>query len=749
MASNNDDFVVKIKVDPKALQAGLRQAAKEAELAGKAIERNLGGSVGKMEKALSAASGIAKTAFVAIGAGAVAAGGAFLLAEKRALDFADGLVKASDITGVSIEKLQELRFVAGQTGVSLEELDGGLEKYTRLLGQAQAGNKAAGESFQALGVSVTDASGAPRQTELVLMDVLRVLERIPDANARAAAAQEVFGRSSTRMSVLAAGGAGSIDQMVESARQAGLIINGDLVRAGDAAGDSIDKLQSIIRAGLTKALLQAAPEIERFINELTADPQKIQEVAAAIVDTSKAVVEIGVKAAQWIGSIRDFFEAMDARKVVSEFNLASKSVEYYKDRLAVAERFGLDTQVEIMTEGLRRAETQFANADRAREKFVAGVVGSALGANLQKALGGINGPAVDIPLNLAPAPKAIDTGTFDYKDRSGEAKEKSRQAELDAVRRHNKQLIDDARSAVATEIELENMKHRTQLAGLQALNEAEFGGVADKHQLLEQLEARHQEKLVAIQTQASEASNERFAAEREAFAEREAMLDAFDIRLQDAAAQEIFQEEQRYLAKRAMFETFSAEELELIGGYNAVKEAMELEHWAKLGQIQADSLNSQFDFMQFAKTREQAFTAGLANKALQMFSGQSKKMFELNKALSLAQTAVALPAAIMESYKNAGGYPWGIAAAASMAAIGAAQIRAIASAKFGGGSSPPVTGAAAAGGGVVGDTNAPGAAPRQVSITLVGNGLVGMDQIRGLIEQINEALGDGAKLNVA
>jgi len=70
-----------------------------------------------------------------------------------------------------------------------------------------------------------------------------------------------------------------------------------------------------------------------------------------------------------------------------------------------------------------------------------------------------------------------------------------------------------------------------------------------------------------------------------------------------------------------------------------------------------------------------------------MVGGQSKKMFKVQKAMALAEAVVTLPPAIIKSFNNSGGFPFGIPAAAAMAAAGIAQIATIKSSSFGGGGS--------------------------------------------------------------
>ena len=68
----------------------------------------------------------------------------------------------------------------------------------------------------------------------------------------------------------------------------------------------------------------------------------------------------------------------------------------------------------------------------------------------------------------------------------------------------------------------------------------------------------------------------------------------------------------------------------------------------------------------------------------QLTTSSSKKIFKLGKAASLASTAVSTYSAVIETFKNAGGYPWGIAPAAAMAAVGAVQMQNIKSQQFSG-----------------------------------------------------------------
>jgi tape measure domain-containing protein len=129
--------------------------------------------------------------------------------------------------------------------------------------------------------------------------------------------------------------------------------------------------------------------------------------------------------------------------------------------------------------------------------------------------------------------------------------------------------------------------------------------------------------------------------------------------------------------------------------------------------------------------RNRIDSAGRLGNALASYGqGQSKKIFEIGKKLSLAQAAVSLPAAVMESFKNGGGYPWGLIPAAAMAAQGLQQINAIRSTTFdGGGSGAGVS----LGGGAGASTPAPQLPQAQEQAQSLS--IIGSDELKRQLEE--------------
>jgi TP901 family phage tail tape measure protein len=137
-----------------------------------------------------------------------------------------------------------------------------------------------------------------------------------------------------------------------------------------------------------------------------------------------------------------------------------------------------------------------------------------------------------------------------------------------------------------------------------------------------------------------------------------------------------------------------------------------------------------------------------ANAYATMASGIANNLataFGNSKAFAIAAAIINTAESVTKTLATYGATPWGIAAAAAAAAAGAAQISAIRSTTKGGGG-----GGGGDGGGGGGGAAAPAAAAPQQSflIDLQGQSF-SRDQVRAFIEQINEAIGDGAVLRVA
>jgi len=186
-----ENFVLKIKVEG---QKAVDDLSKSVNGLSTTIG-NFGANAGKMTSAISgiigglggmaAIAGTAATAFVGLG--------------MKAIAMADELSDISDATGIASGALNNFRNSLVDAGGKTDDFSTLAAKLNQNLGDAAVGNEKAQEAFRKLGVYVTDASGAVRNTGDVLRDAISKLAAIEDPATRASLAVDLFGKTAAKL----------------------------------------------------------------------------------------------------------------------------------------------------------------------------------------------------------------------------------------------------------------------------------------------------------------------------------------------------------------------------------------------------------------------------------------------------------------------------------------------------------------------------------------------------------------------
>lgn len=189
------------------------------------------------------------------------AGGAIVAAAKGALDYASSLGEVSQQLGVTTKDLQEYRFIATQVGISQDQMDAGLGKLTRSIGQAISGNRAIADTFRGLGISLIDTSGKTRSTGAVMDDLVAKLSAIPDAAKRAEIETTLFGKAGQKLDTLLAGGTGQVDNLRDAAQKLGVVLSDEQIQKADDTADKLAKMKTVLEANISKAVADNADAI--------------------------------------------------------------------------------------------------------------------------------------------------------------------------------------------------------------------------------------------------------------------------------------------------------------------------------------------------------------------------------------------------------------------------------------------------------------------------------------------------------
>ena len=290
--ANNKDIAVRLSLkdgdvvrrglmqlgdDGKAALARLERSAKPASrglIAVSAATNDLKGSMVGMTSRLGAAG----SALAALGPAGIAVGagvGATVLALRGAMGAArqamqdfDALDDAANTMGFGVERLQELRYAAEQSGVTVQQLEDGLRRMTRRIGLfAQDGGGPAAKAFESLGIAVVNSTGAVRSSEDIFDDVTRKLEGLETQAQKSALASQIFGDDAgPKLTLLLNQGSAAIQQMAARARELGLVIDAEMIKRGADAADKLTEIEKVIDARLNVAFVDFAPVVLDLAN---------------------------------------------------------------------------------------------------------------------------------------------------------------------------------------------------------------------------------------------------------------------------------------------------------------------------------------------------------------------------------------------------------------------------------------------------------------------------------------------------
>jgi hypothetical protein len=214
-----------------------------------------------------------------------------------------------------------------------------------------------------------------------------------------------------------------------------------------------------------------------------------------------------------------------------------------------------------------------------------------------------------------------------------------------------------------------------------------------------------------------------------------------------------------YAKRIEMLQEHFGAEFEMSDQYHELRLAAEQDFMNRMGDIRKRGMTDIERFTQMSYSSQAKTIAGMLQQMTASVAGQSREMFNINKAASLANAVIKGYESIQNAYAFGSKFA-GPAGGAAMAAIAAAatavQIRGIASQRFnsGGGSTAPSVAAStpagaipvsAVGGG--GGGGGGGSSGQTVTIQLQGE-VFNREQVRNLITQINEAVSDGSVLRL-
>lgn len=241
---------------------------------------------------------------------------------SRAVEGLDKLNDVADATGSTVEKLSALEDMAARTGNSFEDVQAAVIKLNKALGEASDPGSKAAESFRLLGLNVGELKNLDPSE--ALLRVAKAMDGFGNTGNRARVAQELFGKSLSRVLPLLA----------------------DMAGKGELVG---------------KVTEEQAKQAERFNQQLATMRKNSEdlnrELAGQLLPTLNRYGELVLRLQQGPGLLAGIGEAFKG----NVFSNAQQALDFYSAKLKE-----VDAQMRIVTKATGDQRFGFAEAAKRR-----------------------------------------------------------------------------------------------------------------------------------------------------------------------------------------------------------------------------------------------------------------------------------------------------------------------------------------------------------------------------------------------
>lgn len=176
--------------------------------------------------------------FAAVGGAITAALGVAVKSLANAADVADDTAKR---TGLTVEAVQELGYVAKMTGSNLATVEVALRTMQKGLTDSGTESAAFTSALATLGLSLAELRAMNPQAQFDALS--QAIAGVTDPSQRAGLAMTVFGRAGTALLPMLAEGADGIAKLKDEAHKYGYVMSQEVAEAGSNFNDNLDRLK--------------------------------------------------------------------------------------------------------------------------------------------------------------------------------------------------------------------------------------------------------------------------------------------------------------------------------------------------------------------------------------------------------------------------------------------------------------------------------------------------------------------------
>lgn len=235
--------------------------------------------------------------FAAVGGAITAALGVAVKSLANAADVADDTAKR---TGLTVEAVQELGYVAKMTGSNLATVEVALRTMQKGLTDSGTESAAFTSALETLGLSLAELRAMNPQAQFDALS--QAIAGVTDPSQRAGLAMTVFGRAGTALLPMLAEGADGIAKLKDEAHKYGYVMSQEVAEAGSNFNDNLDRLKGSLGglaqqvvAGLLptlNSLVKCAADVVAGIKEWINNNPNLVSTLAHVVASVGAVLTV-------------------------------------------------------------------------------------------------------------------------------------------------------------------------------------------------------------------------------------------------------------------------------------------------------------------------------------------------------------------------------------------------------------------------------------------------------------------------
>jgi len=297
VADDTRALIVALEARIGQYERSMRRAQGQTNSAARRIEGRFERMNRGVTQSFRRMSRVATGALGALGVGLGAA--AFANLVRGSLQAALALEDTAARVAFTVEQLQELRFAADQNGFSTRTLDLALQRFSRRTGEAAQGTGELFQTIQQLGISLRNADGSMRSSYEILLDYADAIQNAESDQERLRLAFKAFDSEGAQLVTVMAHGRDGVMGFGQAAREAGVVMDRDLVRRGAEANARLREMEQIITTQLQSAVLENTENLMIFVENLG-------DVAKVAIEAAAAMTQFGRDTATAIGETLQF-----------------------------------------------------------------------------------------------------------------------------------------------------------------------------------------------------------------------------------------------------------------------------------------------------------------------------------------------------------------------------------------------------------------------------------------------------------